>query len=204
MYGKVSYGIVSVSLFLQITCVDRVRFEGVYGNVEGNRRRERIMEILKAERKPVSGTEIAGRVGVSRQVVVQDIALLRTSYKNIVSTNRGYLLYQEPPEPQEYKRVVKVRHQKEDIERELNCVVDVGGYVLDVIVEHEIYGQLIGNLSVYNRADVKRFIERVEGYQTKPLTELTQGVHFHTIGAKTEEILEAAVNALVKEGFWCG
>lgn len=170
----------------------------------GKSRREEIMEILKAADTPVSGTEIAGRMGVSRQVIVQDIALLRTAYKNIISTSRGYLLYKEPPQPKRYRRTVKVKHRKEDIMRELDCIVDAGCRVHNVIVEHEIYGQLTGELSIGSRADVRKFIDRVEKNQTIPLTYLTQGVHFHTIEADSAEALEAAVSALEREGFLCG
>lgn len=169
--------------------------------MEGEARREKIMEILRQERTPVSGTELAARTGVSRQVVVQDIALLRASYQNIISTNRGYLLYVEPAERRMYRRVVKVKHRKEDIVRELDCIVDAGGSVLNVMVEHEIYGQLVGDLIIHNRADVRSFMRKVEEYGTKPLTDLTQGVHFHTLEAEQEEILDAAVKALAEEGF---
>lgn len=169
--------------------------------MDGEARREKIMEILRREKTPVSGTELAGRMGVSRQVIVQDIALLRASYKDILSTNRGYLLYVEPERQKMYRRVVKVIHRKEDIVRELDCIVDAGGRVLDVIVEHEIYGQLVGELIIHNRADVRKFIHKVEEYRTKPLTDLTEGVHFHTIEADQEETLEAVVKALDKEGF---
>lgn len=161
--------------------------------MEGNVRRNKIIEILQQESVPVSGSELAKRVGVSRQVIVQDIALLRTSYQNIFSTNRGYLLYEQDSKPEGAKRVVKVKHQKEDIMRELDIVVDAGGQVINVIVEHEIYGPLTGELMIRNRADVRNFMRRVEEHQTKPLTDLTGGVHFHTIEAENEETLDEIV-----------
>lgn len=169
--------------------------------MDGEIRREKIMDILHKEKTPVSGSDLAKRMGVSRQVIVQDIALLRTSYKNILSTNRGYLLYAEPERQKMYRRVVKVIHRKEDIIRELDCIVDAGGSVLNVIVEHGIYGQLVGELIIHNRADVRKFMHKVEEYGTKPLTDLTQGVHFHTIEADQEETLDAVVKALDEEGF---
>ena len=172
-------------------------------NMDGSIRRKRIMEILEQEKAPVSGAEIAARMGVSRQVIVQDIALLRTSCKNIIATNRGYLLFQEAAGPKRYRRVFKVRHMKEDILRELDCIVDAGGRVLDVIVEHEIYGRLAGELVIHNRADARRFIRRVEECRTKPLTELTEGIHFHTVEAEREEVLDAVGKALAEEGLLC-
>lgn len=169
--------------------------------MEGETRREKIMETLRREKEPVSGTELAARMGVSRQVIVQDIALLRASYQNIISTNRGYLLYTEPEARTVYRRVVRVKHRREDIMRELDCIVDAGGKVLNVIVEHKIYGQLTGDLVIRSRADVRRFIQRVEEYGTKPLTDLTEGVHCHTIEAEQEETLDAVESALEEEGF---
>lgn len=169
--------------------------------MEGEARRTKIMEILQKERVPVSGTELAKRTGVSRQVIVTDIALLRASYRNILSTNRGYLLYEPVPERKLYSRVVKVKHGKEDIVRELDCIVDAGGRVRDVIVEHEIYGRIVGELVIHSRADVRKFMRRVETYGTRPLTDLTEGIHFHTIEAEQEETLEAVVRALAGEGF---
>ncbi len=160
-----------------------------------------MIEILQQESQPVSGSEIAKRVGVSRQVIVQDIALLRTSYQNIISTNRGYLLYNRDNERKYARRVVKVKHQKEDIVQELDIVVDAGGQVINVIVEHEIYGPLTGELMIRNRADVRNFMRRVEEYQTKPLTDLTGGVHFHTIEAENEETLDEIVRQWKTAGF---
>ncbi len=169
--------------------------------MEGELRREKIIEILRKETTPVSGTDLAKRMGVSRQVIVQDIALLRASYQNIISTNRGYLLYVETARQKRYSKVVKVRHRKEDIVKELDCIVDAGGKVLNVIVEHEIYGKISGDLVIGSRADVRKFIHRVEAYGTKPLTELTEGVHFHTIEAEQEETLDAVERALAEAGF---
>lgn len=169
--------------------------------MEGALRREKIIEILQRETAPVSGAELAGRTGVSRQVIVQDIALLRASYQNIISTNRGYLLYVETVRPKRYRRVVKVKHRKEDIVRELDCIVDAGGKVLNVLVEHEIYGTLSGDLVINSRADVRKFMHRVEACGTKPLTDLTEGIHFHTVEAEQEETLDAVERALAEEGF---
>lgn len=169
--------------------------------MEGEARRKKIIEILQREKQPVSGSEIAKRVGVSRQVVVQDIALLRTSYKNIFSTNRGYLLYEGDHNAGCVRRVVKVKHQKDDIVRELDIVVDAGGRAINVIVEHEIYGALTGDLMIRNRAEVRNFMRRVEEYQTRPLTDLTDGVHFHTIEAENEETLDEIVRQWREAGF---
>ena len=85
--------------------------------------------------------------------------------------------------------------------RELDIVVDAGGKVINVIVEHEIYGRLTGELMIRNRADVRKFMHRVEEHQTRPLTDLTGGVHFHTIEAENEEILDDIVRQWKEAGF---
>ncbi|MBD5487544.1 MAG: transcription repressor NadR [Lachnospiraceae bacterium] len=169
--------------------------------MKGEARRQEIIEILSGAKEAVSGNDLAKRLGVSRQVIVQDMALLRTSYRNIISTNKGYLLYEESPKREWFRREVRVRHGREDIVRELDCIVDAGGWVVDVIVEHEIYGRLSGELVIRSRADVREFMRRVEEYQTKPLTELTEGVHLHTIEAEREETLNAVERALAEAGF---
>lgn len=171
--------------------------------LKGEERRKEIITILNGENEPVSGADIAKRLGVSRQVIVQDMALLRISHRNIISTNRGYLLYEETPRREWCRREVRVRHSKEDIVRELDCIVDAGGWVVDVIVEHEIYGRLTGDLVIRSRADVREFMRKVELYRTKPLTELTGGVHLHTIEAEREETLDAVEKALADAGFLC-
>lgn len=171
---------------------------------KGEARRKEIIAILSEAEKPVSGTDIAGRLGVSRQVIVQDMALLRISCCNLISTNRGYFLYQETPKREWCRREVRVRHGKEDIMRELDCIVDAGGWVVDVIIEHEIYGRLSGDLVIRSRADVREFMRRVEQHRTKPLTELTDGVHLHTIEAEREETLDAVEKALADAGFCAG
>lgn len=171
--------------------------------MKGEARRKEIIEILKKAREPISGNDIACRLGVSRQVIVQDMALLRTSYQNIISTSKGYILYEETPKREWFRREIKVKHGKEDIVRELDCIVDAGGWVVDVIIEHEIYGRLKGDLIIHNRADVREFMHKVEEHQTRPLTDLTEGVHFHTIEAEQETTLNAVEKALAEAGLLC-
>ena len=154
--------------------------------MEGDARRTRILEILHKESQPVSGTELAGMLGVSRQVIVQDIALLRATDKNILSTNKGYILFLEKQNENRKKRTFKVKHKDEEILDELNTIVDFGGKVIDVVVEHDIYGQIAADLIVNSRADAEAFVKKVNEYGTKSLNELTHGVHFHTVEADSE------------------
>ena len=107
-------------------------------------RRYQILKLLENQHKPVSGTVLSKLFGVSRQVIVQDIALLRAENKEILSTNKGYVLFKPVEEDGSKKRVFRVTHSMENMEDELNCIVDNGGYVLDVLVDHDLYGQISG------------------------------------------------------------
>lgn len=53
---------------------------------EGEKRRSQIIKILKDSKSPVSGTKLAKVLKVSRQVIVQDMALLRAQRMQILST----------------------------------------------------------------------------------------------------------------------
>ena len=97
----------------------------------GEERREEIIKILEFENKPVSGTDLAGRFEVSRQVIVQDIALLRAVNKNILATNKGYVLFKEKDQADKVQRIVCVCHKDEDILDEFECVLDFGAKILD-------------------------------------------------------------------------
>ena len=168
--------------------------------MDGEERRKELLNILANASEPVSGTELSGLLGVSRQVVVQDIALLRAVDKNILSTNKGYVLYHEA-KARLIKRTYKVYHTDDKIRDELNTIVDEGGHVLDVVVEHDIYGQITVDLIVNNRADVNAFVNKLEQNHTSSLNRLTDGVHFHTVEADSEEILDRIENALMEKGY---
>lgn len=168
--------------------------------MDGEKRRETIEELLRTEKEPLSGTALAKRLGVSRQIIVQDIALLRATNKNILSTNKGYLLYGRDNEVKTFKRVVMVKHSNEKMQRELNSIVDSGAKVLDVIVEHDVYGQIAVDLFINSRRDVDEFMEKILSDNARPLKELTGNVHFHTIEAESEEILDEAEKRLKEAG----
>ena len=66
-------------------------------------RRNAILSHLQAGNPPLSATALANLLGVSRQVIVGDVALLRAGGVQIVSTSRGYLI---PPEEGLVRQVV--------------------------------------------------------------------------------------------------
>ncbi len=168
-------------------------------DMEGKKRREKLIELLHISKEPLSGSELAKTLGVSRQVIVQDIALLRATNKNILSTNKGYLYFVK--EPQKFNRCFLVKHSTEQIEEELCVIVDNGGKVLDVIVMHDIYGQIEADLMIANRQDVYDFVKKVQEKKTTPLKELTDGVHLHTVEADSEEILDRIEKVLKERNF---
>ena len=143
-------------------------------------RREKIVQRLEKAEGPVSATALAKELGVSRQIIVGDIALLRAAEHAITATPRGYVL--ERQEPEHGKRfTIACRHDKDQLRTELYTIVDYGGGVLDVIVEHPIYGQLAGKLQVFSRYDADQFCEKLDSNQAPPLCDLTGGIHLHTI-----------------------
>lgn len=155
--------------------------------MDGQTRREKILEILEGARTPVSGSSLARMLGVSRQVIVQDIALLRTAHP-VLATAQGYLLY--PEEGRKARRAFAVKHAQEAIEDELNTIVDAGGKNLTVSVEHDVYGQITADLVVANRKEVAEFCEKLANSSSGPLSVLTAGVHVHTVEAESEEVLD--------------
>ena len=167
--------------------------------MDGEQRRAQMLRLLQTAKEPIPGARLAKEMGVSRQVIVQDIALLRAVDKNILSTNKGYILFHS--EPDEHTRSFHVHHTNEQITDELQTIVDCGGSVKDVTVEHPIYGQISADLIIRSRVDVANFVAQVGKYRTKPLTELTDGEHFHTVTAADEQTLERIEQALAQKGY---
>ena len=146
---------------------------------------------------PVSGVALAKQVNVSRQVVVQDIALLRANGVNILSTNKGYLIQ----EKKEVSRVFKVRHTDEDAETELNIFVDLGGYVKDVFVYHKVYDIVRADMNVKSRADAKEYLKKMTTGRSTLLKIITSGYHNHPVIAEGERILDMIQEELWEKGF---
>ncbi len=166
---------------------------------EGEARREKLINILKNSNHPVSGSNLAKSLGVSRQVIVQDIALLRAVNKNILATTRGYILYSN--ETPTYHRSYCVNHNDDAIEDELNTMVDNGGKVLDVVIEHDVYGQISANLILENRRDVANFCHLLKITNARPLNIIAGGIHYHTVEARSEVILDNIERALKEKGY---
>ena len=108
-------------------------------------RRAAILSVLERTDHPVSAAALAREFSVSRQIIVGDVALLRAGGLSIAATPRGYML---PEEHSGLVRTLACRHRADQMEDELNAIVDQGCTVIDVIVEHPIYGQLTGPLQL--------------------------------------------------------
>ncbi len=160
-------------------------------------RRKKILEQLSVSSAPVSATVLAGMFSVSRQVIVGDIALLRASGADITATPRGYVLTKEDVG---MLRTVAVQHSPGQTEQELCIFVDNGCIVEDVIVEHHIYGQIIGQLQLSSRYDVSQFMERLENGTASVLSSLTDGIHLHTLRCPDEAAFDRTRAALKEAG----
>src|SRR5690625_2750723 len=169
-------------------------------NMSGDKRRKYIIDLLKKSDKPLTGKSLAEKTGVSRQVIVTDIALLRTSEEPIIATNRGYMYYQQTNQTDNFRKVIVCKHTPEETKKELEIIVDCGVTVVDVIVEHPFYGELTGSLMVKSRYDVEQFVHSFSKNNAAPLSVLTGGVHLHTIESDSREKMDAACNALERAG----
>ena len=164
--------------------------------MSGEERRGKIIQALKNSDKAVSATTLAKEFDVSRQVIVQDVALLRANGKNIFSTNRGYLI-QEDEEP---TRVFKVQHEDDEVEKELTTIVDLGGTVEDVFVYHKVYGVLRAEMNIKSRMDIRNYMEEIRSGKSSLLKNVTSGYHYHTVRAERVEILDMIQEELQKKG----
>lgn len=164
-------------------------------------RRASILQLLQGNGSPLSGTALAKMLGVTRQIIVQDIALIRADNHNILSTNKGYIYRTETEKASLPKRVFYVKHTTEEVLDEFLTVLELGGTVLDVAVEHEIYGQIRVDLLIETEQDARDFVDRLAHCKDNPLKVLTDDCHYHTITAPSEKLLDLIEEALKKKGF---
>ena len=164
---------------------------------DGSSRRKTLLTLLSQSDVPLSGTRLGKETGVSRQVVVQDIALLRTAGYPILSTGRGYLLNGTPG----CTRVVKVCHTDAQVEDELQTIVDLGGCIVDVSINQRVYGKVSAPLNIKSRRDTHNFKEELASSKSSLLSSATSGYHYHTIRADSEQILDEIEEALRAKGY---
>lgn len=165
---------------------------------ERTTRLERLSALLRESLEPVPGAEAAQRLGVTRQIIVHDVALLRAAGAPITSTPRGYRW--SSPTTGLHRTVLSVRHEAARTRAELYALVDAGLTVEDVQVEHPVYGILTGSLQLFSRRDVDLFLEQVKRSRAPLLSSLTGGQHFHTVSYRRTEDLESAMAGLRAAG----
>lgn len=164
----------------------------------GTERRKFIINHIENSKTPVPGKTLAELCDVSRQVIVQDVALIRTAGYDIISTNRGYIIQNAPSA---VSRVMKVQHTDEQMEDELNAIVDLGGNVVNVMVNHKAYGHMEAPLGINSRKKVQDFVATIKSGKSSPLKNITSNYHYHTIEAENEETLDLIEQALKQNGF---
>lgn len=165
--------------------------------MKGEERRKQLLNILSSSNSPVSGGMLSQQLNVSRQIIVQDISLLRANGASIFSTNKGYLLQEE----KKYSRVFKIYHTENQVEEELSTIVDAGGQIRDVFVYHKVYGVLKAEMGIKSRRDICSYMEEISTGKSSLLMNVTSGYHYHTIDAESEEILDAIQEELQHKGF---
>ena len=163
----------------------------------GTERRKKLLNLMRESKTPLSGGALGSATGVSRQVIVQDIALIRAAGYDVIATNRGYIC----SSPERETRVFEVNHTDEQMQDELKTIVDFGGVVLDVIVRHEVYGELRAELNISSRNKVALFMEEIRQGKSRPLKNITSGEHFHTVSADSAQTLELIEEELRKKGY---
>lgn len=169
--------------------------------MDANERRQEILYMLNNSDQPVKGTDLAEQLGVSRQVIVQDVAILRARGENILATPQGYLIPQLYGKEKLIKTIACTHQNNKEIEEELRIIVDLGGKILDVVVEHPLYGEIKSQLQISSRHDLKQFIDNLNETKAEPLSSLTGGVHIHTIEVEDEETLNRIKTNLLEKKY---
>ena len=160
-------------------------------------RRREMAALLAATKEPITGDMLAARFHVSRQIIVKDIAALKQQGFEIYPTHYGYLLKKSPLA----ERVFQIKHSAEQTEDELTTIIDAGGTIVDVFVNHNIYGKISAPLHVFSKDHIKEFMKNVKKEKSGELMNITGGLHYHTVRADTEEILDKVEAALKKKGY---
>ena len=169
--------------------------------MNGEERRAKILHKLKESARPMSGAALAKTFSVSRQVIVQDIALMRAEHHDIMSTNKGYLYGNSEARSASPKRVFFVKHDTDRVLEEFLLITELGGNVLDVAVEHDLYGQIRVDLLIESPKDAREFVQKLTACKDNPLKLLTDDCHYHTVSAPSEKLLDLMEAELKQKGF---
>ena len=166
--------------------------------MQTEKRREAIKKAIFESDKPISASALAKLFHVSRQIIVGDVALLRAKQESIIATPRGYI-YQK--EDTQHRYTIACMHDEKATQEELNCIVDCGAEIENVIVSHPVYGELVGALHIQNRIDVEQFVNKCKEENASNLSSLSNGMHLHTLICKDEQQYEEIVTRLKEKGY---
>lgn len=167
--------------------------------MEAKERRRVLLEKLRGAKEPLTGTWLAKELGVSRQVIVGDFAILRAAGNVVYATPQGYIVPQVE-NTKTIKATLACKHGRDGLEQELAIIIDHGGKVLDVIVEHSLYGELKANLMLASRHQLAEFLHNLDDSKAEQLSSITAGVHLHTIEVPNEEVLSNIKEELKLKG----
>ena len=165
--------------------------------MKAKERRKEIVAMIMAAEEPVSGAMLSERLGVSRQIIVQDIAMLRAEGYDVLSTHQGYVITKGPFA----ERVFKLRHTSEQTEDELSSIVALGGTVVNVFVWHKVYGKIEVGMNIFSERGVAQFMDGIKSGKSKELMHITEGYHYHTVRADSEETLNTIEKMLEEKGY---
>lgn len=165
----------------------------------GSGRRERIVELLREAHRAITGSQLSVSLGVSRQAIVNDMAILRAAGEPIGGSPQGYHWDGEPATG--VFAVLTCAHDREGSQKELETLVAHGITVHDVVIEHPLYGEVRADLMISSHRDVERYEEVLHTSDTQPLSSLTGGVHRHRVRAPDEVALASARGDLELLGF---
>ena len=160
-------------------------------------RRNEIIKLLNHNSTPISASKLGSTFNVSRQVIVNDIALLRAEGSQIIATPRGYLIDNQVTPTY----TIACRHKKEDLLDELTTIVECGCGIIDVVVEHDVYGQLSAILCIYCKDDIDLFLNKLNTSKDLPLCTITNDLHLHTLSCPTPQHFEKVKLALEAKGY---
>jgi transcriptional regulator of NAD metabolism len=167
----------------------------------GEERRKELLSILKRNNEPITGADLAKHANVSRQVIVNDMNLLKARNEPIVATSQGYVFIKRDDSIEIFERKIVCLHTAEQAEDEMLTIVDCGVTLKNVIVEHPVYGEITASMMLSNRHDVISFLERVNETNANYLSVLTNGTHLHVISSTSENLLDRTVEMLRKKGY---
>ncbi|SEK39819.1 hypothetical protein SAMN04488700_1894 [Carnobacterium iners] len=167
--------------------------------MEPIKRRNKIVAALQKAKEPISASVLAKKLAVSRQIIVGDVALIRATGIDITATPKGYVLNSKESPDDRYIRKIACVHQLDETQKELYAIVDNGGELLDVIVEHPVYGELKGQLNIGSRHDADQFLQKITSLKANLLSGLTKGIHLHTIACKDEFVFNKIIQQLSSE-----